>query len=107
MKQFKLFILLNIIIFLSSCGTIKEGFGGAKKDNSDEFLVEKKSPLVTPPNYNELPIPSEENLMQETGQSEIRSLISKNENENEKIIDTSNKKNSTLESLILKKFKDN
>ena len=43
MKKFNLFVLLNIILFLSSCGTIKEGFGSQKKNNSDEFLVEKKS----------------------------------------------------------------
>ena len=29
-----------------------------KKNGSDEFLVEKKSPLVMPPNYDELPIPT-------------------------------------------------
>ena len=30
-----------------------------KKSSTDEFLVEKKSPLVMPPDYNELPIPKE------------------------------------------------
>ena len=30
-----------------------------KKNNSDEFLVEKKSPLKMPPDYNELPIPNQ------------------------------------------------
>ena len=32
-----------------------------KKSSSDEFLVEKKSPLVLPPNYGELPLPNEDN----------------------------------------------
>ena len=57
----KIFILINffIICFLSACESAREGFTLKKKDNSDEFLVEKKSPLVLPPDYGELPIPSE------------------------------------------------
>ena len=31
--------------------------GGSKKKGSDEFLVEKKSPLVLPPSFGELPEP--------------------------------------------------
>jgi len=42
----------------------KQIFTNQKKSSTDEFLVEKKSPLVQPPEYNELPIPSEgENLI--------------------------------------------
>ena len=42
MKQFKFYTILIIALFLSSCGSIKEGFVNQKKNNSDEFLVEKK-----------------------------------------------------------------
>ena len=49
-----------ILIFLNSCGTIVEGLGGTKKKGSDEFLVEKKSPLVLPPSFGELPEPGKE-----------------------------------------------
>ncbi|MDB0046007.1 DUF3035 domain-containing protein, partial [Candidatus Pelagibacter sp.] len=49
-----------ILIFLNSCGTIAEGLGGTKKKGSDEFLVEKKSPLVLPPSFGELPEPGKE-----------------------------------------------
>jgi len=41
MKKINLFVLFNIILFLSSCGSVKEGFSNQKKNNSDEFLVEK------------------------------------------------------------------
>ena len=60
MKQFKFYILIAIALLFSSCSSLKEGFTNQKKNNSDEFLVEKKSPLVMPPDYNELPIPNEE-----------------------------------------------
>ena len=103
MKQFKFYIVLSIVIFLSSCGTVKKGFTNQKKDNSDEFLVEKKSPLVMPPDYNELPIPKKENVEKET--NDIKSLISKTKNDETK--ENLDKKNSTFEDLILKKIKNN
>ena len=67
MKKINLFVLFNIILFLSSCGSVKEGFSNQKKNNSDEFLVEKKSPLIMPPDYNELPIPVEKNREKKMG----------------------------------------
>ena len=105
MKQFKLFILFNIILFLTSCGSVKEGFSNQKKNNSDEFLVEKKSPLIMPPDYNELPVPKEENLVTESNENEIKSLISKTKND--KIVDNVDEKNKTFEELLLKKIKNN
>ena len=50
MNNYKKFIILNILLMLYSCGTLKEGFSNNKKNTSDEFLVEKKSPLVMPTN---------------------------------------------------------
>ena len=103
MKRFKFYILLSILVFLSSCGSLREGFSNQKKNNSDEFLVEKKSPLVMPPDYNELPIPNEEKEEEQT--NEIKSLISKSKNgETKENID---EKNSSFESSILKKIKNN
>jgi len=103
MKQHKIYIVIFIAIFLSSCGTLEEGFTNQKKNNTDEFLIEKKSPLVMPPDYNELPIPDEENI--ENDSNEIKSLISKSKNiESKKKLD---EKKSTFENSILKKIKKN
>ena len=57
MSNFKILNYFIILILLSSCGTLKDGFINPKKDNSDEFLVEKKMPLKMPPKFNELPTP--------------------------------------------------
>ena len=103
MKLFKFYIAISIAIILSSCGTIRDGFSNQKKNNSDEFLVEKKSPLVMPPDYNELPIPNEEKIEKET--KVIKSLISKSKQE--EINEDLNKKNSSFEDSILKKIKKN
>ena len=103
MKLFKFYIAISIAIILSSCGTVREGFSNQKKNNSDEFLVEKKSPLVMPPDYNELPIPNEEKIEKET--KDIKSLITKSKQV--EINEDLNKKNSSFESSILKKIKKN
>ena len=105
MKQSKIFILIAITLFLSSCGTVKKGFKNQKKDSSDEFLVEKKSPLIMPPDFNELPVPQEENLNNQKDENEIKKLLSKNKGDMiEKEI---SEKNSSIENSLLKKIKDN
>ena len=57
MSKYKIPIILTFLIFLNGCGFVKEGFKSPKQKTSDEFLVEKKSPLVMPPEFNELPVP--------------------------------------------------
>ena len=47
MRRFSLYYLF-IFALLASCSSIKESVG-SKKNNSDEFLVEKKSQLIMPP----------------------------------------------------------
>ena len=101
MKQFRFYILLATVLLFSSCSSLKEGFVNQKKNNSDEFLVEKKSPLVMPPDYNELPIPSEENINKQS--NEIKSLISKSKNG--EIEEHFDKKSSSFEGSILEKIK--
>ena len=100
MKQSKFYIFFCIFVFLSSCSTVKEGFTNQKKNNSDEFLVEKKSPLVIPPDYNELPIPNEEKT---ENTNEIKSLISKSKNKEVK--ENLDEKSLSFEKSILKKIK--
>ena len=57
-KSFLLFIVFN---FLFGCQSLKDGLEGNKKSKSaEEFLIEKKNPLVLPPDYSELPLPKKE-----------------------------------------------
>ena len=61
MKKINISFVLVTIIFLTSCQSVKDGLSGRKSENSDEFLVQKKNPLVIPPDYMKLPSP-EDNL---------------------------------------------
>jgi len=94
-----------ILLFLNSCGTIAEGMGGSKKKGSDEFLVEKKAPLVLPPSFGELPEPGkepEENIISDKKDtSDIEAIINQSSlvGVSKKSDDT---KNSIEESIIKK-----
>ena len=102
----KLLILTIFIITLNSCGSVREGFTNSKK-STDEFLVKKKSPLVMPPEFNELPIPGNVNQEQKNDEnSEIKSLITGSENKSSKSQNNSNQ-NPTFENSILEKIKNN
>jgi hypothetical protein len=85
---------------------VKEGFTNQKKNNSDEFLVEKKSPLVMPPNYDELPLPKKSNTENNLETNEIKILLTKQKinidnSESEKNINPN-----FIESLLKKIKKD-
>ena len=105
MKKFKILIFLYLILLpLTSCGTLKKGFENPKKNNSDEFLVEKKSPLVMPPDYNELPIPqSDKNNKDDKSDNSFKNLI---EVEN-KETSVSKSTNKSFEEKILEQIKNN
>ena len=105
MKYFKIILMLCISLFVISCSTVKEGFSNQKKNNSDEFLVEKKKPLTMPPDFDVLPEPKIKQRSIEEDSSSIKSLILK-ENENDSIIETTNQENK-LEQSLLKKIQKN
>ena len=102
MKYFKIIIFLNLLLFLYSCGSIKEGFTNQKKNNSDEFLVEKKSPLVMPPDYNELPLP-DESKVEINSDNNIKKLVTNNDD----ISKNSGDLNQSFEKSLIEKIKKN
>ena len=105
MNKFKKFILLNFILLLASCGTAKDAFVNQKKNSTDEFLVEKKSPLVMPPDYNELPIPKEKIEQTDINENEFKTLITQKNQDTKS--DSSENINKNFEELLLDKIKKN
>ena len=105
MSIYKILILFNIMLFLMSCGTVKEGFTNQKKKSTDEFLVEKKSPLVMPPDFEELPIPKEQEEKLDAKENEFKILISKENEENKP--ENNKNVNKSFEESLLEKIKNN
>tara|TARA_B100000674_G_C37250458_1_gene649897 strand:- start:93 stop:401 length:309 start_codon:yes stop_codon:yes gene_type:complete len=102
MKKFKLLKIILLFLFvLNSCGTVREGFQNPKKNSSDEFLVEKKSPLVIPPEFDQLPVPKNNDQKNNT-QSSFKTLVSDTEQEVDQ-----NPSNKNLQETLLDKIKSN
>ena len=95
-------LFICIFFILLSCSTVKEGFQNNKKNSSDEFLVEKKSPLVMPPDFDELPIPNTNNENEEFTQNSIKKLI---QNNNKSSTNSNTSKN--FEESLIDKIKKN
>ena len=107
-KILNILILFSLMI-LNSCGlgsSLKNAVTGKSKPVGDEFLVEKKNPLVLPPNFDDLPEPNEGKSLadkeQTTFEEDIKKILKKNNTNNN--IETENS-NSSLEESILKKIK--
>ena len=101
----KKYFFLILLFFLCSCQNVKNALTGKKFENSDEFLVIKKNPLVLPPNFNDLPTPKDvvETTQIENIENEIEDLLSSIK-DNEEVSESSS---SNTESFVLEKTKIN
>ena len=100
----KILVIITLCLFITGCNSVKKAFDPQRKNSSEEFLVEKKLPLSMPPDFDELPIPSNEKVDKESQISNIESLIiDKDSNEKSEIIES----DKDFEELILDKIKNN
>ena len=100
-KERNIYLLL-LLFLLASCtdtfDSVKRGLTGAKEKSSDEFLVEKKDPLVLPPDFENLPTPGEAQAVKEKISSFEKTLTSVSSTE--EIVSTSTSSASTEKSII-------
>ena len=96
------------LLLLNSCSSVVEGLGGSKKKGSDEFLVEKKAPLVLPPRFGELPEPGKKKdgttVSTEENDLSIEDMLSQGSS-----IDKTKKKsdsNNSIENSIIEKINE-
>ena len=105
MRQFNLFL---IILLFNGCQSVKDGLTGQKKGNSDEFLIEKKNPLVLPPEFDKLPEPKilSEEEKDYTQETDLEAILTKKRSE-KKSTTIDNNLNKSLEQSVLEKIKNN
>ncbi len=100
----KIVLLLFIFGILGGCQATKDALTLKKKNNSDEFLVEKKNPLVLPPDYGDLPIPDNiENMKKDNNTEKAIISLNKENLSNKKI--KSNSELSSIEKSIMENIK--
>jgi hypothetical protein len=101
-KIINLFVLL---FFLNSCENIQKGLG-IKKDIPDEFLIEKRSPLTTPPNFDLLPPDSVNQNNQKDDKDNLKEIFNNNLGKDKKDTEVKKEKDTgSLEKSILEKIK--
>ena len=104
-KKLKIFTFLLIICLINvSCGSVKKAFDPERKNSSEEFLIEKKSPLSMPPNMEDLPVPQNKNFNEKEESNDVEILLNQ-------IEDSSQNNNETMDSdtekSIIEKIKKN
>ena len=103
-----IFYISLILIPLTGCQSVKDGLTGQKKKNTDEFLIQKKNPLIQPPEFNELPEPYNSSKIDEKKEGDINfSGILTEKKTKTKISSNSQKFNVSIEKSILEKIKSN
>tara|TARA_B100001121_G_scaffold174692_1_gene152332 strand:+ start:257 stop:580 length:324 start_codon:yes stop_codon:yes gene_type:complete len=104
-KIYKSFVyFISICLLFSSCSTVRKAFDPERKNSSEEFLVEKKSPLSMPPDFEKLPIPKNNEANNQNEEKNIEELIlTSDKNLKEKEVNVS----SDVENSILEKIKKN
>ena len=92
------FILISAFLtLLTSCADVSKALRNEKLKTTDEFLIEKRGPLSTPPDMGKLPKPNSD-----------RTTTSKNMNIFEKGSDNENpNEKSRLENILLEEIKKN
>ena len=106
MKKNNIFLILFMMLAVTSCQSVKNALTGVKQENSDEFLVQKKNPLVLPPNYMELPKPKDDTLEDEitkiNEETDIKKILDiETSSSNSQSTGTSR----SIEDFVLKKIK--
>lgn len=108
MKQkIKIFTFIVVVLgFLNGCQSLKKGLEGNKKSKSaEEFLIEKKNPLVLPPDYSKLPVPKDQSLEnEENSEFDLQKVITKSPDAE---LSSDNEVNKDLKKSILDKIKKN
>ena len=104
-KIFKISIYLSVILIgMSGCQSLKDGLEGNKKSKSaEEFLINKKSPLVMPPDYSKLPLPENNSNQNENQDFDLKKVLEKNSNNPKGKTQT----NKSFQKSIIEKIKTN
>jgi PBP1b-binding outer membrane lipoprotein LpoB len=103
-KIINLFVLL---ILLSSCENVQKGLGMKKDNPPDEFLIEKRTPLTIPPNFDLLPPDSINQNISKDEKDNLKEIFNKNLGNSDKNIEFNKEgtNSGSIEKSILEKIK--
>ena len=85
---------------------MKKGFESQRKNSTDEFLVEKKQPLIMPPDFDKLPIPNQNQVNSQQENINLIEGIIVSDNTANTNTKSSTNSNQKTENFILDKIKN-
>ena len=95
-------LLITFFLFIS-CASLDDAgkvLRNEKIKTTDEFLVEKRDPLVFPPDFDKIPEPGTKEKIQTSEEERIKKILKANEQKN-----VSNGNSSSVEDSILNKIR--
>jgi len=100
----KIIYLFSFLFLLAACAdtwtSVKRGLTGQKVNSTDEFLVEKKDPLVLPPDFEDLPTPSDSAVEEEGIEiSSLETTLGKTQDENDENLSSGSTEESILDKI--------
>ena len=109
MNKLKIFFFITLVAFiLNNCASVQNAMDPKRKDNTDEFLVEKKSPLSMPPDFEKLPIPKSEKVVKNKNEeNNLKKLIVNNQTNSSEISSDSEESVGSFEKSLIEKIKNN
>ena len=96
-------ILIITFFLLASCSSMNDAgkvLRNEKIKSTDEFLVERRDPLVFPPDFEKIPVPGIKEKKQTSEEEKIKKMLKANDQRNESSSDSS-----SIEDSILKKIR--
>ena len=103
-KYIKFIVVICLLNLFNGCQSIKDGLEGNKKGKSaEEFLIQKKNPLVLPPDYSELPLPKNEVKNDSSKDFDLKKKLKENQNISKK--DTNKQITDSFEQTIIEKIR--
>ena len=109
MKKIRIFLfLLLVTLILNNCGGFQDAMDPQRKNKTDEFLVEKKLPLSMPPDFEKLPIPKNEKVIEnENEDNNLKKLIVNNQTTSSEISNDGKNTVGSFEKSLIEKIKNN
>ena len=99
----KILVIIALCLFITGCNSVKKAFDPQRKNSSEEFLVEKKSPLSMPPKFDELLVPKSNEQVNQDQTKDIKELII-DKNLSKKELDETDNLEKSFEEILLDKI---
>jgi len=99
------YIILLTSLFLFSCSNAVDGFKLKKKSSAgEEFLIQKKDPLILPPEFSKLPKPNEQTEIDPEEEINLETVFKDDNSGNSETVNNESNSNSGIKKSILKKI---